>query len=142
MAIAGTLIYFKVRYEIPTSGTLTPTTQTAREKFARIDFLGCFLLAGFVGSLLIAVSLKTSAVGENEIGWSDPSVVGLFITSGVLFLVFVGVETRVAREPVLPLELLHRRTAVSVAIHNLVISSLVYAAVSHFLPFTYLLSKS
>lgn len=130
LGIAGTLIYFKVRYTIPQSGIQSPQSQTASEKLARIDFLGCFLLAGFVGALLIAVSLKTSAVGENEIGWSDPWVVGLFVTSGILFLVFVGVETKVAKEPVLPLELLHRRTAVSVAVHNLVMSIMLYAVVS------------
>lgn len=87
-------------------------------------------MAGFVGALLIAVSLKTSAVGKDEIGWSDPWVVGLFVTSAILFLVFMVVETRWAREPVLPLELLHRKTAISVAIHNLLISALVYAVVS------------
>ena len=132
MVIAGTLIWFKVRYTTPgTPGTSSPNSppQSAREKLARIDFLGCFLLAGFVGALLIAVSLKTSAVGENEIAWSDPWVVGLFITSAVLFVIFVGVETKVAKEPVLPLELLHRRTAISVAVHNLVISIMLYAVV-------------
>jgi hypothetical protein len=85
-----------------------------------------------VGALLLAVSLKTSAVGEAEIAWSDPVILGLFGTSLGLFLVFVLVETKVAREPVLPLELLHRRTAISVAIHNLAVSMLVYAMVSHF----------
>lgn len=129
LAISGTLIYFKVRYTTPSSGTITPAKQTAREKLARIDFLGCFLLAGFVGALLVAVSLKTSAVGENEIGWSDPWVVGLLVSSLVLFGVFVLVETKFAREPVLPLELLHRRTAVSVAIHNLIMSIMLYAVV-------------
>lgn len=133
MLISGALIYLKVRYVVPTSGTLTPAKQTAREKLARIDFLGCFLLAGFVGALLIAVSLKTSAVGDDEIKWSDPLIVGLFITSAVLFLVFLVVEFKVAKEPVLPLELLKRRTAISVAIHNLVFSIMLYAVVSSFL---------
>jgi hypothetical protein len=83
-----------------------------------------------VGALLLAVSIKTSAVGEDELTWSDPLIAGLFGASGGLFLVFMLVETKVAREPVLPLELLHRRTAVSVAIHNLVVSMLIYAVVS------------
>jgi hypothetical protein len=62
--------------------------------------------------------------------WSDPLIVGLFGASGGLFLVFILVETKFAKEPVLPLELLQRRTAVSVAIHNLVLSILIYAMVS------------
>jgi hypothetical protein len=69
-------------------------------------------------------------VGEDEIGWSDPLIVGLFGASGALFLFFLLVEFKFAKEPVLPLELLHRRTAVSVAIHNLVLSILIYAMVS------------
>lgn len=127
------LVYFKVNYSIPSTPGTGPTfDETARQKFARIDFLGCFLLAGFVGALLLAVSIKTSAVGEDELAWSDPLIAGLFGASAGLFLVFMLVETKVAREPVLPLELLHRRTAVSVAIHNLLISMLVYAVVSNF----------
>jgi hypothetical protein len=133
LAISGVLIYLKVDYEIPlTPGTATPTKQTARQKLARIDFLGCFLLAGFVGALLLAVSIKTSAIGKDEIGWSDPLIVGLFGASGGLFLVFLLVEFEFSKEPVLPLELLHKRTAISVAIHNLVLSILIYAMVSTF----------
>jgi hypothetical protein len=131
LAIAAFLIYLKVDYTLPPiPGTVTPTKQTPRQKLARIDFLGCFLLAGFVGALLLAVSFKTSSVGENEIGWSDPLILGLFGASVGLFLLFILVETKFAKEPVLPLELLHRRTAVSVAIHNMALSMLVYAMVS------------
>jgi hypothetical protein len=131
LAIAAFLIYLKVDYTLPPiPGTATPTKQTPRQKLARIDFLGCFLLAGFVGALLLAVSFKTSSVGENEIAWSDPLIVGLFGASAGLFVLFILVETKFAKEPVLPLELLHRRTAVSVAIHNLALSMLVYAMVS------------
>ena len=135
LAISGVLIYLKVDYEIALQpGSATPTKETPRQKLARIDFLGCFLLAGFVGALLLAVSVKTSSIGEDEIGWSDPLIVGLFGASGGLFLVFLVVEFKFAKEPVLPLELLHRRTAVSVAIHNLVLSILIYAMVSAILP--------
>jgi hypothetical protein len=143
LAISGVLIYLKVDYEIAlNTGSATPTKESPRQKLARIDFLGCFLLAGFVGALLLAVSIKTSSIGDDEIGWSDPLIVGLFGASGGLFLVFLLVEFKFAKEPVLPLELLHRRTAVSVAIHNLVLSILIYAMVSplrqcHF-TFTYL----
>jgi len=133
LAISGVLIYLKVDYEIALNpGSATPTKESPRQKLARIDFLGCFLLAGFVGALLLAVSIKTSSIGDDEIGWSDPLIVGLFGASGGLFLVFLLVEFKFAKEPVLPLELLHRRTAVSVAIHNLVLSILIYAMVSIF----------
>lgn len=109
---------------------MTPNNETPRQKLARIDFLGCFLLAGFVGALLLAVSFKTSSVGADEIGWSNPLIVGLFGASAGLFLLFILVETKFAKEPVLPLELLKRRTAVSVAIHNLALSIMIYAMVS------------
>lgn len=71
-------------------------------------------------------------MGADDIGWSNPLIIGLFGASAGLFLLFILVETKFAKEPVLPLELLKRRTAVSVAIHNLALSIMIYAMVSLF----------
>ncbi len=57
-------------------------------------------------------------------------MLGLFATSAVLLVVFLLVELKWAAEPVMPFELLHRRTPVAVAINNLVISIVGFAAVS------------
>ncbi|KAK6905846.1 hypothetical protein I203_106680 [Kwoniella mangroviensis CBS 8507] len=98
--------------------------------FRRIDFLGCFLLAGWVGAALIAVSLKTNSTLLDAYAWSDPLILALFGASAVLFALFLLVELKWASEPVMPFELLNRRTAVSVAINNFSISMAQFALVS------------
>ncbi|WWC58641.1 uncharacterized protein I303_101185 [Kwoniella dejecticola CBS 10117] len=95
--------------------------------FRRIDFLGCFLLAGWVGAALIAVSLKTNSTATDSYKWSDPTIIGLFSASAVLLAIFLLVELKWAAEPVMPFELLNRRTAVSVAINNFSISMAQFA---------------
>lgn len=128
------MIYFKVRYTVqsPTaSGISTPVKkETARDKLARIDFLGCLLLAGWLGAALIAVSLKTSSTLADAYEWDSPLILGLFGSSAVLFVIFLLVEIYQAKEPVLPVELLKQRTPVSVAINNFTISVLAFGTVS------------
>ncbi|WVR06002.1 hypothetical protein IAU60_003030 [Kwoniella sp. DSM 27419] len=129
LLLGSVLVFTNVRYtsEI-TPGANTPTKQpSALQLFKRIDFLGCILLAGWVGAALIAVSIKTNSTSVNAYRWSDPLIIGLFASSGVLFILFLLVELRWAAEPVMPFELLHRRTAASVAINNFAISVANYA---------------
>ncbi|KAK4685621.1 hypothetical protein P7C73_g4525, partial [Tremellales sp. Uapishka_1] len=127
LALSGTLIFFKVRYTVK-SGTSTPTaSQTPRQMFARIDFLGSFTLAGFVGAALVAISFKTNSTVVDAYKWTSPLILGLLGASAVLFLAFCLVETRYAAEPVLPFGLLRQRTPVSVAINNMVISILIFS---------------
>ncbi|WWD17720.1 hypothetical protein CI109_102161 [Kwoniella shandongensis] len=122
------LVHTNVRYTVPsrpTSGTATPSPtekQSTSQLLRRIDFLGCFLLAGWVGSALIAISLKTNAAAADAYAWSDPLIIGLFVASAVLFVVFLLVELKWAAEPVMPFELLVSRTPVAVAINNFVLS--------------------
>lgn len=104
--------------------------QTAWEKVKRIDFLGCILLAGWVGAALLAVSLKTNSTSLDAYKWSDPLILGLFAASAVLFVIFMLVEKYYAAEPVLPMELLNQRTPVCVALNNLIISVLGFGTVS------------
>ncbi|WWC99825.1 hypothetical protein V866_006733 [Kwoniella sp. B9012] len=103
--------------------------------FRRIDFLGCFLLAGWVGAALIAVSLKTNSTSLDAYTWSDPLILALFGVSAVLFALFLLVELKWASEPVMPFELLNRRTAVSVAINNFSISMAQFALKYYWLNF-------
>jgi MFS family permease len=144
LCLAGIMIFLKVRYTIPSpssSGASTPVRkETAREKLARIDWLGSFLIAGMMGSMLIAVSLVTSSTGAVVEGfkpsngidldaykWTDPLILGLFSTSAALLVVFLYVEIFVAGEPVLPVELLTQRTPIFIAINNFTISALAFS---------------
>ncbi|TXT04389.1 hypothetical protein VHUM_04156 [Vanrija humicola] len=134
LVLAASMVYLKVTYTVASpssSGASTPArTETALQKLGRIDWLGSFLMAGFLGSSLVAVSLRTSSTSEDGTelySWSDPLILGLFATSAVLLVAFLYVELRVAKEPVLPVELLTRRTPVAIAINNFVISFLTFA---------------
>ncbi|ORY34297.1 transporter [Naematelia encephala] len=120
------MIYFKVRYTVAEK-VGGPGDQTAWQALKRIDFAGSLLLAGWVGAGLIAVSLKTNSTAADAYSWSDPTIVGLFVASGVLFIVFLFVELRFAAEPVMPFELLHRPTPVAIAINNFLISIAMYS---------------
>lgn len=129
LLFASYLVHSNVRYDVPSrpsSGAATPNPaavkQTAMQLFKRIDFLGCFLLAGWVGAALIAISLNINSTATNAYNWSDPIMIGLFATSAVLFVLFLFVELKWAAEPVMPFELLVSRTPVAVAINNFVLS--------------------
>lgn len=143
MAVASFLIWLNVRYDwearaqagsVPASGTSTPTASaprpSAKALLKRIDFLGCFLLAGWVGCALLAISLKTNSTDVFAYKWTDSTILGLFAGSFGLFLVFLFVELKFAAEPVMPFELLHSRTPIAVAVNNFVLSILAFGTVS------------
>ena len=127
-------VFNNTRYTLPTSvpsGISTPVKpQTTYEKFRRVDFLGCFLLAGWLGSALIAVSLKTNSTDVNAYSWNSPTLLVLFGVAIILFVAFLFVELKWAAEPVIAFELLHKRTPIAVAINHFVLSIVQFAAVS------------
>ncbi len=135
LALAGSMIWFKVRYSVASpssSGAATPEApQTIGQKLRRIDWLGSFTLAIFIGLALLAVTLVTSSTDpEIAYRWGDKLIIGMFITSAIFFCIFLHVELYVAAEPVLPIELLSQRTPVAVAINNFTISILSFGVVS------------
>lgn len=144
LACSSVLVYLNVRYDLPTppsSGTSTPVPGRSKVStmalLKRIDFAGSFLLAGWVGSALLAISLKTNSTDVDAYSWTDPTILGLFAASAVLFAIFLLVELKLAAEPVMPFELLNRRTPVSVALNNFLISIVTFGTVSvtsHFHP--------
>ncbi|KAL1743313.1 major facilitator superfamily domain-containing protein [Schizophyllum fasciatum] len=108
------LVAWKVNIVLPSEVQSLPL----KEKLLRIDFGGSVTLVIMVGSLLLGFSLKTT----EEMPWSSPLIVGLFVTSAVFAAAFVAVEKYWAHSPVMPLRLLKQRTALSVSLNNLVSS--------------------
>ncbi|GAV22731.1 MDR family MFS transporter [Carboxydothermus pertinax] len=70
---------------------------------APIDFTGAVTMIISVASLLLGLSL-----GGKEYPWNSWQIVGLFITSLVFFVIFLGVEKKAA-EPILSLGLFKNR---------------------------------
>ena len=87
------------------------------EKIKRIDALGAFTLVSSVTLLLVALS-----IGGNQREWSDPIVLGTLVAGLVGAVAFALVEKYVAREPLMPLSVLFRRTPGSVALMALFVS--------------------
>ncbi|XAO22611.1 hypothetical protein I312_101384 [Cryptococcus bacillisporus CA1280] len=94
--------------------------QTWKTKLVRIDYLGSFILALTVSSLLLAMSIKTSATkfDGSDYAFSDPIIWGLFVCSGLFAIAFLVVESYYSPEPILPLKLLTRRTPVAIALSS------------------------
>ncbi|KAK0610573.1 major facilitator superfamily domain-containing protein [Bombardia bombarda] len=79
---------------------------TKKSKFSRIDFKGSFIFA-----LTVLALLLPTEIGGVRLPWSHPIIVGLFALSLVLLFLFIEVEKR-QEEPILPLEIFHKRDAV------------------------------
>ncbi|KAK9241882.1 major facilitator superfamily domain-containing protein [Lipomyces tetrasporus] len=82
-----------------------PAKEFDGSNFQRIDFLGSLTLVSTLVLFLLAV-----AIGGNYAPWNSPAVIFTLLLSGVFLMIFVYVELRVAREPVIPLFLLKDRT--------------------------------
>jgi EmrB/QacA subfamily drug resistance transporter len=76
----------------------------ARRLHHSVDYRGAALLAGGIGALMLGLGW-----GGHEYAWTSPQVLGAFVVSAVLLASFGLVERRV-REPIIPFELLRRRT--------------------------------
>ncbi|CAO1634806.1 unnamed protein product [Jaminaea pallidilutea] len=81
------------------------------EKLKRIDVFGALSLVSAVVLVLIALTL-----GGNQRPWSDVVVWGSLLAGLCLLAVFVAVEKYVAREPLMPMTVLFRRTPGFVAL--------------------------
>ncbi|KAG8777287.1 hypothetical protein FRC12_000450 [Ceratobasidium sp. 428] len=109
------LVLSAVLVVIKLNVTLPHPKQTARQKLARIDYAGSFTLVTSVGCLLLGLSLKTS----EDLNWSSSLILGLFFVGAISGVTFVYVEGHLAVEPIMPLNLLTRRTPLAVALANL-----------------------
>ena len=68
----------------------------------KVDFSGIFVLSAAILALLFALDVGA------DWGWVSPVIIGLFILSAMLFLVFPLVERRVA-DPLLPPQMMRNR---------------------------------
>ncbi|KAF8165158.1 vacuolar amino acid permease [Crassisporium funariophilum] len=122
------LVATKVNIQLPDD----VLNQRLSDKLRRIDYLGSLTLVGTVGCLLLGFSLKST----EEMEWTDPLILGLFVASVVFGFLFVLVEKYWAPYPVMPLRLITQRTPLAVSIANLLTSmsafSMLYNAPLYF----------
>ncbi|KAK4246514.1 major facilitator superfamily domain-containing protein [Corynascus novoguineensis] len=107
------LAIFLVAIYLPGSSTSTASssggvddTSIKKSKISRVDFTGSVLLALAILAFLLPIEL-----GGVRLPWSHPAILVLFGLSPVVLFLFVAVEKR-QKEPILHLEIFHRRDAV------------------------------
>ncbi|PVU88499.1 hypothetical protein BB561_005818 [Smittium simulii] len=94
--VAGVVIAFLVKTKKPQGSVIS--------KIKRFDFIGALLLIAGLVMFIIGLSF-----GGTEYPWSSATVLCLLI-GGVLFLVlYILYDLKLAKEPILPLDLFYRR---------------------------------
>ncbi len=88
----------------------------------RVDFSGAMLLVVSISVQLLGLSL-----GGNELPWSSPWVIGLILSSFVLFALFLRIEATTKAMPVIPLRMLKGRLPVLTQIANVLAGVSAYA---------------
>ena len=95
-----------------------------KDKARRIDYLGSATLVVAIGSLILALSTKTSSVHDGvDYAWTDARIMGMLVASLVGTIAFVLVEWKAAIQPILPLSLLARRTPRAVGLSCLTVAT-------------------
>ncbi|PGG97810.1 hypothetical protein GX51_07122 [Blastomyces parvus] len=109
---------------------------TLVEKIARIDFTGIFVFLGSTTSFLLGLT-----TGGTLHPWDSARVLVPLIVGVFGWALFIYVELKYAREPMIPLRVFHDRTAATggfagVFFHGLVLWSLCYYIIIFFLGVT------
>ena len=104
VAISGILVFITVKI---------PPKKSDKSKLSRVDFAGAFLLV--VTLVLLLLGLTS---GGNIVPWNHPLVLVSLPLSLVALGAFIWIETRWAKEPVLPINLLLNRTVAAACLTN------------------------
>jgi hypothetical protein len=111
-------------------------SRSRKEMLGRIDYFGSLSLVLSLGSLVLSLSFKNN----QGYPWSSALVWGPMITFAVFTVVFVLVEIYVAKEPVLPMQLMTQRNSIFVAISNFTLSWVSFSTL-YFFPYVFNIVK-
>ncbi|KAJ2161146.1 hypothetical protein GGF46_001736 [Coemansia sp. RSA 552] len=102
-----------------------PTPQgTAREKFQRIDLLGALVFQCFIIPLILAFSW-----GGQGYKWISGRVLGTICACVVVAVIFLLIEWKVAREPMMPLHLFKVRNVAASSVAHFFLGACCYAPI-------------
>lgn len=96
--------------------------ETTRARSRELDLPGQFAAIGALGALAAAI------IEGGALGWRHPAVIGAFIASGVLAMLFVWRESRAA-QPMLPLSLFGHRLFTLTTIVGLLVNVAIYGLI-------------
>ncbi|KAG9305511.1 hypothetical protein G9A89_006481 [Geosiphon pyriformis] len=80
---------------------LPKVSGTLREKLCRIDYAGSLAFTISMVSILLSLSLG----GNDDHQWGSPEIITLLITGFLFVLIFILIEVKVAKEPIIPIHL-------------------------------------
>lgn len=104
IAVSTVLVYFYVDI---------PAKQSTKSRLSRVDFPGALTLV--ISLILLLLGLNS---GGNVVSWTHPLVLTTLPLSVVVLVAFVWIETRWAKEPVIPVKLLLNRTVGAACMTN------------------------
>ncbi|KAI9297056.1 MFS general substrate transporter [Neoconidiobolus thromboides FSU 785] len=104
------------------------------DKLKRIDFLGAFTLTCFTICLVLGLTW-----GGAEYEWISAPVIVTLVLAVVFLIIFVYVEVKVAKEPIVPGRILNRNT-ISAYITSFFIGALLMVSI-YYLPIYYQVVK-
>ena len=99
------------------------TVTAGRHPLSRIDWWGAFTSAAATVLLLLGLTW-----GGSTYSWGSWQVIGSLVASGVLFIAFIIVETRVS-DPILPLDLFKNQIFTAGALLSLTVGLMMFAVV-------------
>jgi len=130
LVLTWILVFVNAHYVMPGQ------SRSRKEMLGRVDYFGSLSLVLSLGSLVLSLSFKNN----QGYPWSSGLVWGPMITFVVFTVVFVLVEIFVAKEPVLPMQLMTQRNSIFVAISNFTLSFVSFS-VLYFYPYIFNIVK-
>ncbi|KAI9298877.1 MFS general substrate transporter [Neoconidiobolus thromboides FSU 785] len=126
-AITFIIVFFFLNLPIP-KGSM-------KEKLSRVDFYGAITLMCFTICLVLGLTW-----GGSEYEWSSAPVIVTLVLAGLFLILFIYVEAKVAKEPIIPGRVLNRNT-ISANVSAFFIGALFMVSV-YYLPIYYQVVKN
>jgi MFS family permease len=104
--LAGIAIVL-IAITLPSHAARANKVEPKKNNLARIDFLGALFMALTILSFLFPLE-----IGGNRLPWHHPLILGLFGGACLFAAVFVTIEDKWAREPIIPLLLFRHKDVV------------------------------
>ncbi|KAH8548040.1 major facilitator superfamily domain-containing protein [Umbelopsis sp. PMI_123] len=119
-AIAMAIIFFFLDSPIP-SGTI-------KEKLKRVDYIGTMIVLSFATLFLLAMNF-----GGQTFPWKSAAVIVPLVLTFILIAMLCVVESRYAKEPIMPPRLFKNRSVVAIMVTNFFFGCSFFAMV-YYLP--------
>ncbi len=107
----------------------THSPSSTREKFKQIDYFGFLFSTGALTLLLIPISS-----GGSTYKWDSPIVISMFCIGGILLIIFVLIEWKVAILPMMPLRL-YTSPMLGLLMFQNIFVGIVYSSGLYFYPY-------